>query len=564
MSMCWCPSTVPPHLAAARGLRAISVVAALAVVTVGCTGADPGGTARSASGGAGSISVLLPPEGLELRTVSLPDYSVMTDAVAQQIRAQETVVRARVADFSGEPAALGDAYGRLGMLFLAATHVEPAKACLLNAQTLKPDDVRWPYYLGRVYESTGDLEESTRAYERAVELEPNDLAILLLLGNVLLSQGSGDAAEEVFTHALEQYPSSAGAEFGLGRLALAAQDYAAATERLERALALNPQATSIHYSLALAYRGLGDAEKAEAHLNQRGDIEPRPPDPLRQQLDELLESANAYNIRGGRALDVGDFAAAADYFRRGLELDPSDPSLRQRLGIALFQLGDAPGAMEQFEEVVRVTPDHTQSQFSLGLLLAQEGRYEEAIERFSTTLEYDPDYVQARLQLADVQARLGRPAEALSNYDRVLEQNPTLPEAAFPAAMMLVRLGRYDRAHERLTEGLRAHPDDMLFKHALARILAAAPDDSVRDGERAMSLVEELLAEQQNVELGETAAMALAELGLYEQAVAVQRDVMAAARQAGFEDAVARMAGNLALYEQGRPCRTPFAAEELP
>ena len=103
-----------------------------------------------------------------------------------------------------------------------------------------------------------------------------------------------------------------------------------------------------------------------------------------------------------------------------------------------------------------------------------------------------------------------------------------------------------------------------MFRHALARLLASAPDDRIRDGQRAMTLVEELLAEQQSFALGETAAMALAEMGLYNQAAAVQRDVMAAAREAGLADAVRRMTDNLALYEAGRPCRTPFTAAELP
>ncbi|MCE2540367.1 MAG: hypothetical protein J4G16_08240, partial [Acidobacteria bacterium] len=113
------------------------------------------------------------------------------------------------------------------------------------------------------------------------------------------------------------------------------------------------------------------------------------------------------------------------------------------------------------------------------------------------------------------------------------------------------------------TQGLDSSPENAMFKHALARLLASAPDDRVRDGRRAMSLVEELLAQQQSLALGETAAMALAEMGLYDQAAAVQRDVMTAARDAGLTDAVGRMAGNLALYEAGRPCRTPFTEAEL-
>ena len=58
--------------------------------------------------------------------------------------------------------------------------------------------------------------------------------------------------------------------------------------------------------------------------------------------------------------------------------------------------------------------------------------------------------------------------------------------------------------------------------------------------------------------------MALAEMGLYAQAIAVQKDIMAAAEQTGLTDPLPRMAENLAFYEQGQPSRTPFTEDELP
>ena len=548
------------HAGAGGGLAICCLIAAL---SIGC-GAQDAGTidAPGASPGAAE-SVLLPPDGRDLLPVTMPDDAAMTEPVAQQMRTYRTAVRVRIDEPSTAPAALGDAYGRLGMLLLAATYVDAAEASLRNARTLMPDDVRWPYYLGRIHEANGDLAESARSYERAVELQPNGLAARVLLADVLLAQGELEAAERTYGETLEQHPDSAAAQVGLGRVALTRREYTDAVARFERALALAPWANGVHYPLALAYRGLGDTGKAEEHLQQRGDVEALPPDPLRQQLDELLESANAYNIRGGRALDAGNYRAAADLFRRGLELDPSDPSLRQRLGVALFQLGDASGAMAEFERVARTAPEHTQARFSLGVLLADQGRDREAIDHLSAALQHDPAYIQARVQLADVLARSGRADEALTHYDEALALDPTRPEPGFGAAMALVRLERYAAARDRLTQGVEASPENPMFKHALARLLASAPDARVRDGRRAMSLVEELLEQGQNFALGETAAMALAEMGLYDQAAAVQRDVMGAAREAGLTDAVGRMAGNLALYEAGRPCRTPFTEVEL-
>ena len=542
-------------------MAVLSCACALLSIVAGCTAADDGEAGPSAPTAA---SVVQPPAGRDLEPVSLPDLSSMAEPVQAQMNAARASLLSRLENPGTRPPDLGAAYGELGMLFMATAYLDAARACFVNAQTLAPSDVRWPYYLGRLFQTQGPLDESVTSFERVLELRPDDMAASVLLGDVHLARGDAAEAEVHFARALVLQPDLASARFGLGRAALARRDYARAVTELEEALALDPPATSIRYPLAMAYRGLGDSETAETHLRLQGDIETPTPDPLKQALDELLESPNAYNIRGGRALEVGNYPLAADYFRRGLALAPDDPSLRHRLGTALFQMGDARGATEQFEQVVRSSPEHTRAQFSLGVLRAASGRHDDAIERFSTALEYDPGYFQARAQLAAALARSGRAQESLVHYERLIEMDPTHADVNFDYALAFIRLQRYVEARDRLIEGRRLHPEQPAFTHALARVLAAAPDDRARDGRQAMALVEELLAAGQNVELGETAAMALAELGEYAQAAAVQRDVMAAAEQAGFRDVVARMAANLRRYERGEPCRTPFTEAELP
>jgi len=115
-----------------------------------------------------------------------------------------------------------------------------------------------------------------------------------------------------------------------------------------------------------------------------------------------------------------------------------------------------------------------------------------------------------------------------------------------------------------LTEAMESHPDQVVFTHGLARLLAAAPDERVRDGTRAMTLVQGLLRQGRTLELGETMAMTLAELGQYEQAASVQRDLMTAAEKAGLTNVASRLAVNLKLYERHEPCRTPWTENEMP
>lgn len=549
---------VRPLRRAGAGAAAV----ACAFLAGGCN--SPQKTTLTISVAQASTSALDPPAGLGLRPVTLPDFSGMEAPVRQQMEARFSSLKSTIGNRALTRDDLAAAYGEMGKLLMAAAFLDAAEACYLNAQKLAPNDRRWPYYLGHLYKGKGPIEKSVSSFERALQLVPDDVAAMVWLGEAYLAEGRADAADRLFAEALALQPSVAAARFGAGRAALAKREYRRAVDQLTEALTLDPRATRVHYPLAMAYRGLGDLTQAEAHLAQQGDVETRPVDPLMREIDGLLQSPEAYNIRGGKELEAGHWQAAAAQFRKGLELAPNEPSLRHRLGTALYQMGETRGAVEQFEQVLRTSPDYARSHFSLGVLLSGAGHDPEAIEHFSTALKYEPDYVEARVQLAGALARTGRPGEALVQYAQALESAPTNAEAALGRAMALVRLRRYADARDRLAEGMKAHPDQSMFSHALARLLAAAPDDRVRDGRRALKLVDQLIKGQQTIELAETTAMALAELGRYREAAAVQRDALTGATNGGLPNVERRIAENLRLYESGKPCRTPFGDDELP
>ena len=204
--------------------------------------------------------------------------------------------------------------------------------------------------------------------------------------------------------------------------------------------------------------------------------------------------------------------------------------------------------------------------YSVGVLLQGAGRHREAIERFETALRYQPTDGEVRLRLALSLRRAGDPGVRRSEHYRArcLRMDPAVIDARFGAAMSLVQLRRYREARDRLVDGTESFPGASVFPHALARLLAAAPDAAVRDGPRAMRLVERLAQGDRTIDLGETMAMTLAELGRYGEAAGVQRDLIAAAEAGGMRDAVPRLTANLRLYERGRPSRTPWPDDAIP
>ena len=459
----------------------------------------------------------------------LPDLTRLGAAVQEQVRQRHGAVT--------QPDAPADAYGALGMILMAASLHEVAQPCLEQAVRRAPDDGRWPYYLGQLHRELGNLPEAVEQLDAARRLlaGADTVAPLVWLGNVHLEQGDAAAAAPLFEEALERDPDALSARFGLGRAALQSQDYERAAELLEEVLRRDPAARAAHYPLGRAYRALGDTARAEMHLAQRGGGPLEPADPLMDELDNQIESARGYERRGNEALDREDWTAAADYFRRGLEIDPDNPSLRHRLGTTLYVTGDPAGAAEQFERIIRNDPTFPAAHYSFGILLQTGGRHREAIAAFEETLRLQPTDADARLRLAVSLRGVGEPRRALDAYRQILRVDAVNIDAHFGEAMTLVQMNRYREARDRLIEDTEAFPPIPVFAHALARVLAAAPDETVRDGPRALDIAN-ALAEQlpPSLDLGETLAMALAASGRYQEAATLQRDLVQAAESGGF------------------------------
>ncbi len=499
-----------------------------------------------------------------LRPIALPSLDGMAESVAQQISERHAAVeeqRGRVPPNSLE---LARAYGELGKVLLGAKYVDAAEPALRNAAALDPADVRWPYYLAHLARERGDLAEAKKQFERALQLRGGDVPTLVWLADVNLTEARLDAAEPLIQRALAAEPRSVAALYQAGRLALARNDYQTAVRRFESALALDMTAAPIHYPLAMAYRGLGDTAGAERHLAHRSrDNRSVPPDdPLMRELEQSVGGPLALEVRGVEALNRHEWVAAADAFRKATAMAPRSAPLHHRLGTALVMMGKADEARREFEAALEISPTYAKAHYSLGLLLEDRGDDEGARAQYAAAVEGAPDYAAARLRLADVLRRGGHLGDALSEYQRASEADPSLSDAILGRALTLADLGRYAEARDQLSAGMTTFPGHTGFPHALARLLAAAPDDHVRDGRRSLALIETVLKTDKSTNAGEALAMALAELRRYEEAAGVQRDLIAAARQAGDAN-LARMLGeNLRLYEARQPSRTLWRTEE--
>ena len=403
-----------------------------------------------------------------VQDISMPDLSQLPESVREQIRNRFSVLEAKISQQGLPPMELARAYGDVGLILMAAGFYLDAETGLRNAQALAHSEIRWPYYLGQLFLLSGDREKATTAFEQALVLRPADLPTVLNLGEMYLDQAQLDDAERLYQQAREIEPQAAAAWGGSGRTALAQSNQTSAVEYLEKALALEPAATQFHYPLALAYRGLGEEEKAAMHLQKRGNGDARPFDPLMQDYYWLLESAEAHYQRGILAMDAQEWAAAAGIFRRGLALDPKSTTLQHALGLALYWMGDGDGALTQFQNLLQQEPGHVETHVSLGVLFAERELFSEALARFSTAAKHDTSRIDAHLGQAEMLRNLGRLEESIQHWRRVVELDPTDLESWLQGANALLQIERYSEARDWLTEAREIHYEHQGLREMLA------------------------------------------------------------------------------------------------
>ncbi len=508
------------------------------------------------------------PDGVELLPLAPPDLEHLEDAVAAQLRETGELLESILAEHGilaesgilakpgAAPSAIADAFGQAGRLYHAYELAEPAAVCYGNAARLEPGDFRWVYLLAVLEHQEGRLEAAIASYERALELNPSSLPARVRLGEAYLADRRTDDARGAFERALEIEPGNAAALAGLGQVALSEKRYDVAVERLEAALAAVPAADRLHHPLGLAYRGLGDMDKAREHLGQRGKVGVKPADPLIDELPELKTGERVFLLRGHMAFRAGRIEEAAEAFRAALDAKPDSVRARINLGSALAGAGRREEALAIYREALELEPDNRTARFNLGALLAQAGDAAGAAEALEVAVRLDASDVEARLELARALRRLGRADEALGHAVRAAELEPASSGARLLEAQILVQQGRFGDARSRLEAAFVVMPEAGLVVAALAKLLAACPDLAQRDGARALDLAQRVYRATGDVRHAETVALALAETGRCDDAVDWQRRALEAARQAGAEALAGSLARTLALLER-RPCRMP-------
>jgi len=383
----------------------------------------------------------------------------------------------------------------------------------------------------------------------AAGLDPHDHAEEIALTSVAMQRmnvGDFAEAERLLRSLLERYGEGATlhwAHKNLGFVLSRRGAHAEAVRYYREALGFRPEDARTLTRCAMSLTELDRLDEALAVFDRAVRIRPA--------LAQTFDSHGVALHRAGRVDE------AIEQFRRALELEPENGTTCGRLARVLLGEGRIDEALAVLEEGLDAAPDDQGLRRMLTGVLEQQRRADEALSRLAAMVERQPRRTALRLELAELLLRRGRPAEAEAQCRKAVELEPGSARAWHALAFVQLRQGGQADALKAFEAAVQREPNAVTLTNDLAWLLATSPDSTVRDGARAMRLVEAIRQHKgpARANVLDTLAAALAELGRFEEAVEVAGRAIEAARQSGNEDLVRRLGERRELYRSGSPYR---------
>lgn len=334
----------------------------------------------------------------------------------------------------------------------------------------------------------------------------------------------------------------------------------AAESAFRNALVIQPDDAVWNYYLGRLYEDRSEPRKSAFFLKRANRLDPA-------RISIKVAYAEALRV-------IDQHEEAAGLFREVLAKEPGHVIARFGLGQIAAAAGRHEEAVEQFKSVLQAQPRATAVHYPLGLSLRAVGRVELATQFLDARgdiqpyrqndlmMRVDGPRAEAHYRMAETLRLAGKASDSLQHYALVIDLLPEDPNPRMGQTLALIQAERFLDAAIALRDNLMDFPQQAVFRHMMARLLAASPDERVRDGERALQILRPLTQGRLTPEIAETLAMAFAEVGLFDDAIKAQNKAIGMAEELEDESLVDRLKDNLLRFQKGEAIWTPWPAND--
>ena len=357
----------------------------------------------------------------------------------------------------------------------------PAQDLLIQQKAEIQAEALTFYTLAAIKEESGETEEASALYQKALSLDPGNAALAVRLSTELIAKGQVAEALRLLKDANAASPKNVGA------LVQIARTYLGVLKRPDSALTYAEKA----YKLApedIPVLAVYLETCAAGSLNQRvEDALKKSLQSTQQDVDFWIQAGtlfrNALITRG--ALSKVLLGKINDFFKTALNLAPIEPSVleaasdhytltkqfpeaasfyqralvehRQRKGSlsaglclklarVLLMSEQVPEAMGVLEELVSEQPTVAPARELLGELHLQQGHIIAALTHFKIALDAEPDRVEDHIRVTQLQLRLKRAPEAAATAQHARTLFPDIPQLTMLTAVALAEAKQHQEA----------------------------------------------------------------------------------------------------------------------
>lgn len=278
---------------------------------------------------------------------------------------------------------------------------------------------------------------------------------------------------------------------------------------------------------------------------------------IARRPDTGLAHANLASVQ----LESGEFQKARKSAERAIAILPGNRLAHRILGQAALEEGRAGLAEKHLRRAMNLAGEEGKfdaaAAISLAELYVRQDRYDEAEEVYRGMVAANPGVADWHFLLGSFLGSRGRLEEARASFERAVRLHPAYADAYLRLGIVLRMTGEPADAIAALEKSVKLNPKDMHARVELAWMLATSKADALRDGKRALGLVESAMRDHApvGVRTREVHAAALAESGAFAAAADSLRELLSDDRARLSEQKRDQLRSELQRYRQNLPVR---------
>ena len=162
--------------------------------------------------------------------------------------------------------------------------------------------------------------------------------------------------------------------------------------------------------------------------------------------------------RGKKCLRSGNFAMAADVFRKLIEAEPGNVAAHEGLATAYFSMNEYESAVETFMQVSRLDPRQGRALVNLGAVYNRMGDYSKAIDVLRRGVQKDRSCPQGYYNMGLAHRGLNQLSMAVSAYREAIRIDANMAEAHQNLANVYLEMRNLQQAVVHYEKALEIKP----------------------------------------------------------------------------------------------------------